>query len=271
MAVRIKNRVCRVDLPHMHYWISSRCMVTSPDIVKHGAIVGVGLPADVRGSTLERADVCRHCGLPLWTRPRLVPTIGCRSTLRWTRGQAETGSISCTVLERGLQLDYCASDHSGAPLVVSEVVPFIYSDAGFSGRRRWLQCLRCGRGYRVIYGGRYFRCCLCCGLRYKSQTEPDYDRASSRRTGSARGWATRRSMRSKLTNFPPSRHTCAGARFVKFCSSQQLSNECIRSTAGLVTNWISPWMYDLLRPKVKRMLGHEIIARDAHQLKAAAA
>ena len=45
MAVRIKNRVCRVDLPHMHYWISSRCMVTSPDIVKHGAIVGVGLPA----------------------------------------------------------------------------------------------------------------------------------------------------------------------------------------------------------------------------------
>jgi hypothetical protein len=29
----------------------------------------------------------------------------------------------------------------------------------------------------VIYGGRHFRCRLCHGLVYKSQSEPDYDRA----------------------------------------------------------------------------------------------
>jgi hypothetical protein len=29
----------------------------------------------------------------------------------------------------------------------------------------------------VVYGGRYFRCRLCRGLRYQSQREPDYDRA----------------------------------------------------------------------------------------------
>jgi hypothetical protein len=29
----------------------------------------------------------------------------------------------------------------------------------------------------VIYGGRYFRCRLCHGLAYNSQSEPDYDRA----------------------------------------------------------------------------------------------
>ena len=34
----------------------------------------------------------------------------------------------------------------------------------------------------MIYGGRYFRCRLCHGLRYQSQSKPDYDRAIEQAT-----------------------------------------------------------------------------------------
>ena len=41
--------------------------------------------------------------------------------------------------------------------------------------RQWLRCLKCGRGCRKIYGGRYFRCRLCYRLRYASQGESRRD------------------------------------------------------------------------------------------------
>ena len=63
---------------------------------------------------------------------------------------------------------------------VSELIPFIYTATRFSGRRRWFKCLHCGQRCRVIYGGRYFRCRRCHGLRYQSQGEPEYDRALER-------------------------------------------------------------------------------------------
>jgi hypothetical protein len=40
------------------------------------------------------------------------------------------------VHERGLYLRYRTSDDRGEPLTVSEVIPFIYTGAGFGGRRR---------------------------------------------------------------------------------------------------------------------------------------
>ena len=44
-------------------------------------------------------------------------------------------------------------------------------DTAANTARQWLRCLRCGRGCRKIYGGRYFRCRLCYHLRYASQGE----------------------------------------------------------------------------------------------------
>jgi hypothetical protein len=104
------------------------------------------------------------------------------STVRWSRSGQETGSISLTAQECGLHLRYSTTDDRGAPLIVSELIPFTYMGAGFGGRRQWLTCLSCGRGCRVSYGGRYFRCRLCHGLRYQSQSEPDYDRAIEQAT-----------------------------------------------------------------------------------------
>jgi hypothetical protein len=112
-----------------------------------------------------------------WLRRKGLPGTGLSSTLRWSRHGQETGSISLTVQEQGLQLRYQIRDDRGEPLAVSELISFSYTGAEFGGRRQWLKCLSCGRRCRVIYGGRYFRCHLCQGLRYQSQSEPDYDRA----------------------------------------------------------------------------------------------
>ena len=38
------------------------------------------------------------------------------------------------------------------PIDVDELVPFVYTPTKFGGRRRWLSCLKCGRGCRKIYG-----------------------------------------------------------------------------------------------------------------------
>jgi hypothetical protein len=62
---------------------------------------------------------------------------------------------------------------------VNEVVPFAFTDAHYGGQRRWFVCLGCGRRCRVLFGGRYFRCRHCYGLRYETQYEPAFCRAAS--------------------------------------------------------------------------------------------
>jgi DNA-directed RNA polymerase subunit RPC12/RpoP len=70
-----------------------------------------------------------------------------------------------------VRLRYLTKDRHGSPADVNKLVPFAYTPTG--GRRQWLRCLKCGRGCRKIYGGRYFRCRLCYRLRYASQRKPD--------------------------------------------------------------------------------------------------
>jgi len=73
-----------------------------------------------------------------------------------------------------VRLLYQTKDCDGSPIDVDELVPFTYTATMFGGRRQWLRCLKCGRGCRKIYGGRYFRCRLCHRLRYASQrVRPD--------------------------------------------------------------------------------------------------
>ena len=132
-------------------------------------------------SSRPTCESCHHIDLA-WLRRQGMLSVGRCSTVRWSRSGQETGSISLTAQEYGLHLRYSTTDDRGAPLTVSELIPFTYTGAGFGGRRGWLKCLSCGRGCRVIYGGRYFRCRLCHGLAYKSQIEPDYDRALEQAT-----------------------------------------------------------------------------------------
>jgi hypothetical protein len=81
-----------------------------------------------------------------WIRRQGLMTPGRCSTLRWSRCGQETGSISLTAQEHGHYLRYSTTDDRGETLAVGEVIPFLFTSAGFGGRRRWLKCLTCGRG-----------------------------------------------------------------------------------------------------------------------------
>lgn len=102
---------------------------------------------------------------------------GRHTTLSWNRGGRPSGSIGLSVTEQGLRLQYQLSDGNGAGLAVDELIPFARSPTNFGGARLWLTCLRCRRRVGVLYGGRYFRCRTCHGLRYQSQEQPYWQRA----------------------------------------------------------------------------------------------
>jgi hypothetical protein len=106
-----------------------------------------------------------------WLRRRRMLTPGRFSTLTWSRSGEQTGSLTLAAEHDGVRLMYRTKDREGEPIDVNELVAFVYTPTRFGGRRQWLRCLRCGRGCRKIYGGRYFRCRRCYRLRYASQGE----------------------------------------------------------------------------------------------------
>lgn len=104
---------------------------------------------------------------------------GCQSTLTWSRGGDVTGSVSLIAQADGIRLRYRLTRH-GEGVAVDELVLFAHTPTKFGGRRQWVRCPRCGRGCRKLYGGCYFRCRLCHGLAYASQSEPADQRAIGR-------------------------------------------------------------------------------------------
>jgi hypothetical protein len=63
---------------------------------------------------------------------------------------------------------------------IDELVPFMETQNGFGGYRRWFRCLGCSRRCRIIYGGSHFRCRRCHALKYQSQYERPFTRATNR-------------------------------------------------------------------------------------------
>ena len=131
------------------------------------------------GHNSTGAATCESChSIDLaWLRRRGMLTPGRYSTLTWSQGGQETGSITLAAQHDGVRLIYQIKDRDGLPVKVDELVAFSYTPTRFGGRRQWLRCLKCGRGCRKVYGGRYFRCRLCYRLRYASQSERSDQRA----------------------------------------------------------------------------------------------
>ena len=115
-----------------------------------------------------------------WLRRRGMLEPGFYSTVTWSIGGDKTGSIGVHVQADDLRLIYGVTAHDGAKISIDELVPFVHTATRFGGRRRWLMCIKCGRGCRKIYGGRYFRCRQCHRLRYASQSENSAQRAMQR-------------------------------------------------------------------------------------------
>ena len=120
--------------------------------------------------SIDLAWLCRQCPM----------TVGYSGSIRWSRGDAEVGSVGYRIEPGGLRLHYTIPRHEGDPLTISELFAFVSTPVAFGGQRRWLICIGCQRRCRVLFGGARFRCRLCYGLKYESQYEPAYARGASR-------------------------------------------------------------------------------------------
>lgn len=115
-----------------------------------------------------------------WLRREKVLRTGHSGSLSWSRGGQRIAEIRYQVQERGLRLIYRVTPHTGPAVSVDEIIPFVFTTQPFGGRKIWFACPSCRRRARTLFGGRYFRCRRCHGLKFQSQYEPPYDRAIER-------------------------------------------------------------------------------------------
>jgi len=94
---------------------------------------------------------------------------GCRGEFKWRRRGQVIGSVDYRVEQEGLRLIYRIRPRGGQWRDVVEVIVFDRTPTQFGGERIWLVCPGCQTRRRILYGGTFFRCRQCHGLRYESQ------------------------------------------------------------------------------------------------------
>lgn len=114
-----------------------------------------------------------------WLRKRSILERAYWSTISWSRGERQYASLSVLGRLEGLELSY-AIGSGEEKTSIRDFIPYTYTDTNFGGRRQWFECPSCGKNCRVIYGGEYFRCRQCSGLKYESQYEKSFSRAIDR-------------------------------------------------------------------------------------------
>ena len=132
------------------------------------------------GMLVDKCEDYRSVDLA-WLRREGYFKTGHSGRITWSRGGSVTAWIRYQVEGHGLRLIYRTRRSGDVEWRdIDELFPFIYTATNFAGRRQWLQCLSCQRCCRVLYGGAYFRCRRCHGLRYESQYEPAWLSGTSR-------------------------------------------------------------------------------------------
>ena len=109
-----------------------------------------------------------------WLARKTLLNVSRSSTLTWSLGGHETGSINFEMLQSGIRLVYRARRSGDDWQDIQEFVPIIETATNFGGKRRWFKCLSCQLRCRILYGGTYFRCRRCHRLKYESQYEKSY-------------------------------------------------------------------------------------------------
>jgi hypothetical protein len=113
-----------------------------------------------------------------WLRSKGILNAGIPTTLHWSCGGEEIGTIGIRPQSNGLRLKYRTRPDEGEWHTIDELVPFVWTPTQFGGMRQWFTCLACARKCRILYGGARFRCRRCYRLRYASQAETRADRAT---------------------------------------------------------------------------------------------
>ena len=114
-----------------------------------------------------------------WLRRKGIFDSWIWATITWSRGGEVRSSIQVKREDYGVRFRYRARNRGDEWDDVNELMPFACTRTNFGGRRRWFECLSCGRICRVLCGGKYYRCRTCWGLRYESQYEPAWARPIS--------------------------------------------------------------------------------------------
>jgi len=140
--------------------------------------IGSGRPGSM-GMLVDKCEDYRSIDLA-WLRREGSLTPGYSGRIRWSRGGTETASVNYRIEPAGLRLIYRTRRNGEEWRDIDEVFPFVFTATNFAGQRRWLECLSCGRRCQVLYGGAYFRCRRCHGLKYESQYEPAWLRGTTR-------------------------------------------------------------------------------------------
>jgi hypothetical protein len=86
-----------------------------------------------------RYSPARAPRLPVW----------CADEAQLVMGRRRRGSIVVLALATGLKLMYRTRVGEDEWRDVDELVPFLWTSMKFGGRRRWFQCLSCGRRCRI--------------------------------------------------------------------------------------------------------------------------
>ena len=115
-----------------------------------------------------------------WLRRKRLFNLGRSSTITWSRGGNQTGSIQVRCERDHVRLIYRHKPHGGDWQAVDERVPLVETATRFSGSRQWFVCLSCNKRCRILYGGGRFRCRRCNRLKYDTQYEPAFARAATR-------------------------------------------------------------------------------------------
>lgn len=132
------------------------------------------------GFLIDKCEDYRSIDLA-WLRKQGLWTVGHCGTLTWSRGEEVIASIGYQIQANGLRLIYRTQRHGTEWRDVDDFILITTTATKFGGQRQWFVCPTCQRRCRVLFGGAYFRCRKCHGLKYESQYECAILRASSQR------------------------------------------------------------------------------------------
>jgi hypothetical protein len=167
-----------------------------------------------------------------WLRRKNLLILGRASSINWSRGGHQTGSIRVEYMGHGLRLIYKRRAQNDEWLDVNEIVPLSETSANFGGTRQWFQCLSCRNRCRIIYGGAYFRCRKCYKLKYETQYEPPYGRAASRAVKIRERLGCREGFAAPFPEKPKGMHWATYARL------SDLDERLQQFWAGGITSWL---------------------------------
>jgi hypothetical protein len=117
-----------------------------------------------------------------WLQRQRMLSYGTRSTVRWSRGGEEFGSIQVRSEADRFVLNYRVRRGSDEWQDKEYPLNIVWTNCHLGGRRPWFLCpaVGCGRRVAVLYGGANFACRHCHQLAYGSQRDRADDRACRR-------------------------------------------------------------------------------------------